>query len=348
MVATSPTFVPSGVLLAYDESHQQVVSWEGEVPQTWIYTNSYHPQYLLTTSVVPSAGGSVTQLAPGQAGPSYYAGTPVQLAPNPAAGYSFVSWSGDCSGSANCIVTMDAAKSVTATFTTGPFNVTVNVPQGVQFVLNGTTYTSSQVVPLAVGKYPLAIVSPLATGASSRAVFRTWSDGGAVSHQIIVSGPLTLTATFKTQYLLTLNANPTLGGIVFAANQPWYDAGARVAVSQIPDAGYTLNSWSGACTGAAACMVTMNGPASVTANYNAPKFNLTISVPVGVQYAFGGFPLSGTQTLALPPGDYAVALNSPQATGVGTQSLFISWSDGGAASHTIHLGAAPLTVTGNV
>lgn len=345
-VATSPTFDPGGGLLAYDESRQQVVSWGEDAPQTWIYTILFYPQYLLTTSVVPSGGGSVTQLASGQPGPSYYAGTPVQLVPQPAAGYTFLSWSGDCSGSTNCNVTMNAAKNVTATFTSGPFNVTVNVPEGFQFVLNGTTYTDSQVIPLAVGKYPITIASPQATGAGSRAVFRTWSDGGAVSHQIVVSGPLTLTATFKTQYLLTLNANPTLGGIVFAANQPWYDAGASVTVLQIPDAGYTLNSWSGACAGAAACMVTMNGPASVTANYNAAKFNLTISVPAGVQYAIGGFPLAGTQTLALPPGDYQIAVNNPQAAGVGTQQVFISWSDGGAASHTIHLGAAPLTVTG--
>jgi uncharacterized repeat protein (TIGR02543 family) len=295
---------------------------------------------------VPSAGGSVTQLAPGQIAPSYYAGTPVELVAKPAPGYTFVSWSGDCAGSANCKVTMDAAKSVMASFSGGPFNVTVNVPASFQFVLNGTTYTGSQVISLPVGKYPLTIVSPQATGAGVRAVFTTWSDGGAASHQIIVSGPLTLTATFKTQYLLTLNANPTLGGIVFAANQPWYDAGAGVTVLQIPDAGYTLNSWSGACTGAAACVVTMTGPESVTANYNTPKFNLTISVPVGVQYAIGGFPLVGTQTLALPPGDYPIAVNNPQAAAVGTQRVFISWSDGGAASHTIHLGAAPLTVTG--
>jgi beta-lactam-binding protein with PASTA domain len=40
----------------------------------------------------------------------------VTLAASPASGSSFTGWTGACSGTGTCTVTMDAAKSVTATF----------------------------------------------------------------------------------------------------------------------------------------------------------------------------------------------------------------------------------------
>jgi TolB protein len=46
-------------------------------------------------------------------------GTQVTLTADPAAASTFAGWSGDCSGKGPCTVTMDRARSVTATFTTG-------------------------------------------------------------------------------------------------------------------------------------------------------------------------------------------------------------------------------------
>ena len=54
----------------------------------------------------------------GNCATSYDEGTEVQLSASPNPGYVFAGWSGACSGSkSSCAVTMDAAKSVTATFT---------------------------------------------------------------------------------------------------------------------------------------------------------------------------------------------------------------------------------------
>ena len=47
-------------------------------------------------------------------------GTAVTLTPTPAAGNVFSGWSGDCTGSGACTVTVNTLKSVTATFTTVP------------------------------------------------------------------------------------------------------------------------------------------------------------------------------------------------------------------------------------
>src|SRR5262249_32725825 len=46
----------------------------------------------------------------------YLAGTMVTLNPIPSANFIFAGWSGACSGTGSCVVTMNAAKSVTATF----------------------------------------------------------------------------------------------------------------------------------------------------------------------------------------------------------------------------------------
>jgi len=75
------------------------------------------------TLSVSGAGGSITS-TPAPPGGScttscnqYFAnGEVVTLTPTPASGSVFSGWSGDCSGSGSCQVTMDSAKSVTAIF----------------------------------------------------------------------------------------------------------------------------------------------------------------------------------------------------------------------------------------
>ena len=66
--------------------------------------------YVLSTNASPAAGGTVT------GGGTYNSGTVVTVAQSPNAGYAFTGWSGDCTGTGACSVTMDAAKSVTANY----------------------------------------------------------------------------------------------------------------------------------------------------------------------------------------------------------------------------------------
>jgi len=56
---------------------------------------------------------------------SYTGGTVVNLSASPATGFSFNGWSGSCSGTGSCTVTMDQARSVTASFadTTSPITI---------------------------------------------------------------------------------------------------------------------------------------------------------------------------------------------------------------------------------
>jgi uncharacterized repeat protein (TIGR02543 family) len=70
--------------------------------------------YALTTTVSPSAGGSIGRSPDAS---SYAPGTVVTLTASPVAGYVFTGWSGALSGTKNpATVTMDANKKVTASF----------------------------------------------------------------------------------------------------------------------------------------------------------------------------------------------------------------------------------------
>jgi hypothetical protein len=82
-------------------------------------TNPNVADYTLT--VTKSGNGTVNSFPAGincgpDCGELYQSGTVVTLTAVPDTGYSFAGWSGACSGTGDCTVTMDAAKSVTANF----------------------------------------------------------------------------------------------------------------------------------------------------------------------------------------------------------------------------------------
>jgi hypothetical protein len=80
------------------------------------FTNGTGTTYILTTTVSPSTGGSITRSPNATA---YAAGTVVTLTATPASGYVFSNWSGGASGSSTTTtITMNANTSVTANFTT--------------------------------------------------------------------------------------------------------------------------------------------------------------------------------------------------------------------------------------
>jgi uncharacterized repeat protein (TIGR02543 family) len=87
------------------------------------YSYTIEPAEVLTTAVSPSGGGSITPAAGVR---TYVKGTTVSITAAPAAGYVFDSWSGACSGTGACSVTMDGDKTVTANFTVSVVDVTIS------------------------------------------------------------------------------------------------------------------------------------------------------------------------------------------------------------------------------
>ena len=83
------------------------------------------PNPVLTVARAGTGAGTVTSAPAGidcgaDCSQAYAPGTGVTLTAVAAGGSSFASWSGACSGSGPCSITMDANRSVTATFTLSP------------------------------------------------------------------------------------------------------------------------------------------------------------------------------------------------------------------------------------
>jgi len=80
----------------------------------------------LSASVTGSGGGHILATGincPTDCSESYPAGTMVTLTASPNSGAQFSGWTGACTGNSSCTLTMDAAKSVTASFAY-PINIT--------------------------------------------------------------------------------------------------------------------------------------------------------------------------------------------------------------------------------
>ena len=158
----------------------------------------------LTVTKAGSGSGTVTSSPPGiDCGPTCSAafptGTLVNLTASAAAGSTFTGWSGACSGSGACQVTMDGPKAVTATFVPS----TVKYGLSVSKTGNGTgTVTSSPngilCSPLCRARFPVGTAVTLTPTPAAGSVFAGW--GGACSGsgacQITMNAPKSVSASF--------------------------------------------------------------------------------------------------------------------------------------------------------
>jgi uncharacterized repeat protein (TIGR02543 family) len=218
---------------------------------------------------------------------NFATGTVVTLTATPASGSLFAGWSGaSCSGTGTCVVTMDAARSVTANFEPGALltiskngsgsgTVTSN-PVGVDCGLDcEETYNYSTIVTLTA--IPAA-----------GSIFSGWSGAGCSGTGtcvITMDAARSVTATFEPGYTLSVYKNGAGSGTVTSSpagidcgldcNED-YGYNTEVTLTATADAGSTFSGWSGAgCSGLGACSVTMTVARSVTASFAQDQYTLT-------------------------------------------------------------------------
>lgn len=293
----------------------------------------------LTVTLAGTGSGSVTSSPAGISCPTTCSanflkvGTAVTLTATPAAGSRFVGWGGACSGAGSCVVTMNQAESVTATFTlifplsvtiTGSGTVTSN-PAGINCPTTcSTTFDSGTTVSLTA--------TP-----SSGWTFAGW--GGACTGTgtcvVTMNAAVTITATFTQVFALsvsvagggTVTSSP--GGIncpgTCTAN---FNGGTMVTLTATPASGTSFTGWSGACSGTGSCIVTMNSAQSVTATFGVVTFPLTVTVTGSgtVTSSPAGISCPPTCTASFNSGT-SVTLSAAAAAGF----AFVGWSGGGCS-----------------
>jgi hypothetical protein len=252
-------------------------------------------QYPLSAVLTGNGTGTVTSTPGGiscgsDCSEAYTHGTVVTLTASPGAGSMFTSWSGACSGSGTCMVTMTGMASVAATFSLTPYAVSVtkagNGAGTVTSDLNGINCGADCSEPYLYNTTVVLTAAP-----TTGSVFAGW--GGACSGMgtcsVTVTAMTAVTATFTlTQHTLTVSpagngtgtvtSNPA-GGILCGADctEP-YNYGSTVVLTATPGAGSSFAGWSGACSGTSTCTVTVTAATSVTASFTLDSYNLTVTL----------------------------------------------------------------------
>ena len=237
------------------------------------YTATFTKQYFLTMSA--GAGGKVSPMSGWK-----NAGATVSLTATPTnntmVSYSFTGWTGTGTGSftgtTNPVsIVMGGPISETASFVQNPVQVKVQTNiAGPTFMVDDTSYTSTQTFSWQPGSsHTIATTSPQNGATGVRYVWTKWSDSGAISHTVSPTQNATYTATFTTQYFLTMSAGT--GGKVTPASG-WKNSGSAVKITATPSTGFTFSGWTGTGTGSFSgttnpASITMGGRISETAAF---------------------------------------------------------------------------------
>ena len=242
-----------------------------------------------TLTVNKTGSGSVTSNPTGincgsKCAELFDAGQTVALTATPAAGYTFGGWTGACSGTGNCQVTMDANKTVSAYFNPLPSSITVQT-QGTGTVTSnpaGIDCGSS-----CIAAYPYGTLVNLIATPADDSVFLGWGGACAGADNLTVcyidaEGAKTVTAKFTTsQRRLTVNLLGTgsgrvagnVSGLSCYPNYGYclgdFDREMPITLRATPDSDSTFTGWGGKCSGDGPCHVTMSANTILTASFKA-------------------------------------------------------------------------------
>ncbi len=254
----------------------------------------YEANELVQPLGVTIAGGGTIHSSPapdmdcssGTCSQSYAKGTVVTLTASPGTDAVFSGWTGACSGSATCTVTMDQPRMVTATFA-------ANYLLSVTISGSGTVHSSpSPDINCSTGtcnqSYSSATTVTLTASPVSEYVFSGWSGAcsGLGSCVVTTNKSLAVTATFTPTFPLAVTISGS--GAVHSSPDPdvncsagtcsqWYGRDTTVTLSASPADGFSFSGWSGACTGTGSCTVTMDNAKSVAATFTLTSSRLTLS-----------------------------------------------------------------------
>ncbi len=205
------------------------VTQPATLPAVTVYTANFVQLSPYTASVLPAGSGTVAvnplpQTYAGASGSFFVARQPVTLSASPTGAYNFVTWGGTSAPwSANpkpdYVPDAAAVYSVTASFSTDPLTTITTNPGGFWFTVDGNYYKGPQsfTADLFSGwgsgsNHVLTGFSPSQPySVNTRYLFDSWSDGGALSHNVTVQpAGSTISGSFTAQYVPIVYAKSKL------------------------------------------------------------------------------------------------------------------------------------------
>lgn len=299
-------------------------------------------QYSVTLTTVGSGSASKT---PDQ--PTYTYGAIVNLlATETTPGWTFSGWS---SSTPNIVIanpslasttaTINGAGTITVTFTQNQYTITFahtgldSTATGTVVTVNGSAKTFNDlsfILPVNFGDVVTYSYETTISGGSGKQFVSTGVTGPV--SPITVSGSITVTGNYKTQFYLTMSAN-------FGTTSPvsgWYDAGSVVNIeayspSVVAGEQYVWNGWTGTGTISYTGMtnqtsVTMNSAITETASWTH-QYQLTMVTNFGTTIpAVGSTWYNAGATVT-------ISATAPSA-GAGERYVWNGWTGTGTGSYT--------------
>jgi uncharacterized delta-60 repeat protein len=243
-------------------------------------------RYLGSTLSVSKAGNGSGSVTSGPSGincgstcSAPFAAVPVTLTATPSAGSSFVGWSGGCSGTGTCTLTMSGDHAVTARFETPRTLTLVKAGSGAGTVSSSPAGVSCGSTCAHAFTYGTAVTLTATPAAGSS--FAGWSGGGCSGTgtcKVTLVASKSVSAVFQSNKTLKVaeqgngkgTVTSTPAGIACAAAcSHAYVHGTSVTLTAAASATSKFAGWSGDCSGTGACTLTMNANHSVTATFKA-------------------------------------------------------------------------------
>ena len=279
--------------VAYDRANNLLYVLElfadGAKPVVHVWKISDVPvtRYTLTVTKVGTGSGTVTSSPAGincgsDCSEAYNEGTNVTLTATASAGSTFAGWSGACSGTGECSVTMNADETVTATFNQQVQQYTLTVAKA---GTGGGTVTSNPAGINCGGDcsetYDQGTSVTLTATSASGSTFEGWSGDVDCSDGVVtMNANKTCTATFNPEvvgYTLTVIKSGTGNGSVTSSPagincgsdcSETYTKVQKVKLTAKAGTESTFNGWEGgSCLGTKTCTVTVDAAITVTASF---------------------------------------------------------------------------------
>ena len=232
---------------------------------------------------------------------TYDHGTMVTLTASPSADSVFSSWDlATCGTATQCVVTMDQARTVNATFTLRDYTLTVTKDVGSgSFVGSGTV--TADVGSIDCGSecsdsYSHGTTVTLSAVASSNSTFTGWSGegcSGTATCVVDMTSARNVTATFaRNQYTLTVTRDASDGTGSVSSNPSGLTCpvsgdctgtffhGQAITLTPSAADGSVFSSWAG-CTPAQAgdtCSITLTAAAVVDAVFDIASYPLNVAI----------------------------------------------------------------------